>query len=59
MSDSTRSIIGYERVRENPDETPAKYSTEPRYYTEIKLTFEVQGAPCAYNWEDFRFLNQK
>lgn len=43
QSDSTRYIVGYE-------------DGEPRYYTEMDLTFDVQGTPCAraieaYVWE--------
>ena len=34
-ADSTRHIVGYE-------------GTEPMYYTEMKLSFEVQGPACAY-----------
>lgn len=46
-NDSIRTIIGYETV---------DGVTEPRYFTTLKLTFEVQGAPCAYNNEEFRLI---
>ena len=42
---NTRSIVGYE--------TTASGKTEPRYYTELKLTFDIQGESCAYNGEHY------
>lgn len=46
ISDSTRTIIGKENI---------DGKVEDRYYTELKLTFEVQGSPCAYNNEQYLF----
>lgn len=46
ISDSTRTVIGKEKVGDN---------IEDRYYTELKLTFEIQGTPCAYNLDEFKF----
>lgn len=42
---NTRSIVGYE--------TTADGKAEPRYYTELKLTFDIQGESCAYNREHY------
>lgn len=39
-----RSIVGYETVNGR---------SEPRYYTELKLTFDIQGESCAYNSEHY------
>lgn len=46
IGDSTRSIVGYE-------------GTEPRYYTELSLTFEIQGPNCAYNDWEYEFESNK
>lgn len=42
---NTRSIVGYETTKDG--------KTEPRYYTELKLTFDIQGESCAYNSEHY------
>lgn len=42
VGDSTRHIIGKEMVLRN-----GQYVAEPRYYTELSLTFDLQGEPCA------------
>ena len=42
IGDSTRWIVG----RENG---------EPRYYTELQLTFELQGTPCAKGIHSYEF----
>lgn len=42
LGDSTRWIVG----RENG---------EPRYYTELQLTFELQGTPCAKGIHSYEF----
>lgn len=42
LGDSTRWIVG----RENG---------EPRYYTELQLTFELQGTPCAKGIHGYEF----
>lgn len=41
ISDSTRHILGRDS------------NGEYRYYTEIKLTFEVQGEPCLHNFHNY------
>ena len=41
ISDSTRYILGKDS------------NGEYRYYTEIKLTFEVQGEPCLHNFHNY------
>lgn len=54
IKDSTRSILGYEGSPKTDDKTPSygnifnsKNNTiSPRYYSEIALTFEIQGTPC-------------
>lgn len=40
-----RSVVGYETTKDG--------KTEPRYYTELKLTFDIQGESCAYNSEHY------
>ena len=40
-----RSVVGYETTKDG--------KTEPRYYTELKLTFDIQGESCAYNGEHY------
>ena len=40
-----RSIVGYETTKDG--------KAEPRYYTELKLTFDIQGESCAYNREHY------
>lgn len=40
VQDSKRVVVGYE-------------NNSPRYYTEMELSFEIQGEPCAYAWEKF------
>ena len=47
IADSTRNIIGKETV---------DGKVEPRYYTELKLTFEIQGSSCAYNLDEFNIV---
>lgn len=42
---NTRTIVGYE--------TTGDGKSEPRYYTELKLTFDIQGESCAYNSEHY------
>ena len=42
VGDSSRFIVGKESVLKN-----GVYVSEPRYYTELSLTFDIQGAPCA------------
>ena len=42
---NTRSIVGYETTKDG--------KAEPRYYTELKLTFDIQGESCAYNREHY------
>lgn len=49
IQDSTRYVVGYELDEEG--------KSQRRYYTEMDLTFEVQGRPCAiatkaYEWEN-------
>lgn len=41
---NTRTVVGYETVNGR---------SEPRYYTELKLTFDIQGESCAYNSEHY------
>lgn len=62
--DSPRYILGYEgRVRNGSTNSTPSYSSEitanvdsrPMYYSEMTLTFELQGTPCAravrpYEW---------
>ena len=62
--DSPRYILGYEgRVRNGSANSTPSYSSEitadvdsrPMYYSEMTLTFELQGTPCAravrpYEW---------
>ena len=45
-SDTTRWIVG----RENG---------EPRYYTEMQLSFEIQGIPCAKGMNSYEFTGDK
>lgn len=44
LGDSTKWIVG-------------KENGEPMYYTEIPLTFEVQGTPCAKGVNSYEFFN--
>ena len=44
LGDSTKWIVG-------------KEGREPMYYTEIPLTFEVQGTPCAKGVNSYEFVN--
>ena len=44
LGDSTKWIVG-------------KEDGEPMYYTEIPLTFEVQGTPCAKGVNSYEFVN--
>lgn len=46
LGDSTKWIVG-------------KEDGEPMYYTEIPLTFEVQGTPCAKGVNSYEFVNWK
>ena len=46
LGDSTKWVVG-------------KEDGEPMYYTEIPLTFEVQGAPCAKGVNSYEFINWK
>lgn len=41
ISDSPRYVLGKD-----------EYGQE-RYYTEIKLTFDIQGEPCVYNYDEY------
>ena len=63
IGDSTRWFIGNERVEKEISKTDENGNVvkdilvtfEPRYYTELNLTFEVQGVQCAkgvnsYEW---------
>ena len=48
IGDSTRWIVGHESI---------EGQSKPMYYTELNLTFEVQGDPCAkgvnsYEWKE-------
>ena len=45
VNNSTRTIVGYE-------------NKEPMYYTEIQLTFEIQGPNCAYYINKYEFNAQ-
>lgn len=62
MGDSTRWFVGYENITKEKynsnNEVETYIVSEPRYYTELTLTFELQGAQCAKgvhsyeaNWE--------
>ena len=42
--ESTRYILGYETTENG---------SEPRYYSEMTLNFEVQGEPCLYSAHEF------
>ena len=60
ISDSARSIIGkevvgYKVTTDYPAGDPKQPIVENRYYTELKLTFEIQGTPCAYSWDEIKF----
>ena len=44
LGDSTKWVVG-------------KEDGEPMYYTEIPLTFEVQGTPCAKGVNSYEFIN--
>lgn len=44
VPDSPRQIVGYE-------------DNEPRYYTEVKLSFEIQGEVCALSNESYELKN--
>ena len=46
LGDSTKWVVG-------------KENGEPMYYTEIPLTFEVQGAPCAKGVNSYEFVEWK
>ena len=46
LGDSTKWIVG-------------KENGEPMYYTEIPLTFEVQGTPCAKGVNSYEFIEWK
>lgn len=46
IGDATRHIVGIETVNGE---------SQYRYYTEMKLTFEVQGDPCAYQVNEYEF----
>ena len=46
LGDSTKWIVG-------------KEGGEPMYYTEIPLTFEVQGTPCAKGVNSYEFIEWK
>ena len=46
LGDSTKWIVG-------------KENGEPMYYTEIPLTFEVQGTPCAKGVNSYEFVEWK
>lgn len=46
LGDSTKWVVG-------------KENGEPMYYTEIPLTFEVQGTPCAKGVNSYEFVNWK
>lgn len=45
-SDTTRWIVG-------------KENGEPRYYTEIQLSFDVQGTPCAKGMNSYEFIGNE
>lgn len=46
LGDSTKWVVG-------------KEDGEPMYYTEIPLTFEIQGTPCAKGVNSYEFVNWK
>lgn len=46
ISDSTRHILGKDS------------SGNYRYYTEIKLTFEIQGEPCLHHFDNYTLVKQ-
>lgn len=45
--DSTRYILGYETTENG---------SEPRYYSELTLNFEIQGEPCLYSHSEFMWI---
>lgn len=45
LADSTRWVVG-------------KENGEPRYYTELQLTFDVQGTPCAKGINSYEFTGE-
>lgn len=45
LADSTRWVVG-------------KENGEPRYYTELQLTFDVQGTPCAKGMNSYEFTGE-
>lgn len=47
VSQGTRYVIGHEQEVEDTDNH--FIITSPRYYTEIQLSFELQGPMCAFN----------
>ena len=52
LGDSTKWVVGKEVILENNN---TKY--EKMYYTEIPLTFEIQGTPCAIGVNPYEFTN--
>ena len=49
---STRYVIGYEKNLESNKE-------EPRYYTELSLSFDVQGDACAIGTHPYEFAYER
>lgn len=47
ISDSTRHILGRDENGDN------------RYYTEIKLTFDIQGEPCVHNYDEYTIVKSE
>ena len=46
IGDSTRWVLGYETINKE---------RVPMYYTELSLTFEIQGEPCAKGVNSYEF----
>lgn len=46
IGDSTRWVLGYETINKEK---------VPMYYTELSLTFEIQGEPCAKGVNSYEF----
>lgn len=71
LGDSTRYIVGNEMIvvgtktveilneetGETTTETVEITKAEPRYYTELQLTFEIQGDACAKGVHSYEFNN--
>ena len=59
LGDSTRWIVGSELVEETEYDDLGKkvvvHKSEPRYYTELSLSFEIQGEQCAKGVFSYEF----